>query len=1055
MAAGTRNIEAIYPLTPAQEGILFHTLYAPDAPLYFQQYTCTLRGDLDLDQFQQSWQLVIGRHPVLRSLLTWEERSRPLQVVKSRVEPEWRIEDWRDQPAGADTNRLEQYLEADRRRGFNLEAAPLMRFALFRTAADSHHFVWSHHHVVLDGWSLGIVLDEVFDAYESLRGGKQPTLPPSPDYRTFIEWSVRQDFTAAEDYWRRQLGGFTQATLLQIASDKTASPWAEHHREVAVRLSKPVTTQLGEFARRSSVTLSTVLRAAWAILLSRYAGSDDVVFGTTFAGRPPELEGSLAMVGLFINTLPVRLRVPSDEPLVEWLRVIHSQQVDSVPFETTPLLDVQRWSDIPIGQPLFQTLLVFENVPTTAGPDRSLQTTDDRYLQRSNYPLALLVMPREELELVLLHDVDRFDPSLIDRMAGQMTRVLEAMATGSHGSVADLPILPEEEADEILRRWNDTSAEYDSDVTVTRLIDDIIRQRPDAAAVSASGATFSYAELGARADAIARILRAHGVQPNDRVAIALERSAGAIAAILGVLRADGAYVPIDPDTPRSRRDFMIDSTSAGVLIVGPDTPSANRPDSVPELRIDRGGVPLDAGQSGADGPAWERSSGPDDLVYVMHTSGSTGRPKGVAIAHRNLMNSVQARAGVYREPVDSFLLMPPLFFDSSIAGLFWTLTEGGMLVIPEPGMEQEVHRVAALIRDQSVTHTLMLPSIYELLIEHAPPGSLASLREVIVAGEPCSPSVVRRHFEALPETLLYNEYGPTEATVWSTVEQLGPEYGEPAGSGAARIPIGRPIANTAAFVLDERLRPVPVGVMGELHLAGDGLAVGYLGRPDLTAERFVSVDIDGYGRVRLYRTGDLARFLPDGSLDLLGRTDLQVKIRGQRIELSEVERVLEEHPAVHGAAVVLSAGNGAAEVLVAYAESTEEPATLRTFLAERLPETMIPAMIVPLQQLPRGTTGKLDRSALPDPGDTIMPQTEQFVAPTGEAEATLASIWESVLGVEPIGVTDNFFELGGDSILSIRIIARAIEAGLDFTPRQLFEHPTISELAALAAQDDP
>ena len=439
----------------------------------------------------------------------------------------------------------------------------------------------------------------------------------------------------------------------------------------------------------------------------------------------------------------------------------------------------------------------------------------------------------------------------------------------------------------------------------------------------------------------------------------------------------------------------------------------------------------------------------------MHTSGSTGRPKGVAITQRSLVNSTQARTKVYREQVGAFLLMSPFFFDSSVAGIFWTLAQGGRLVLPEPAMEQDVHHIAGLIRAHGVTHTLMLPSIYELLLEHAPQGSLRSLREVIVAGEACSPAVVRRHFDTLPGTLLYNEYGPTEATVWGTVQELRTEHANPGANGAApRVPIGRPIANTTAFVLDERLRPVPVGVPGELYLGGVGLAQGYLGRPDLTAERFVSHDLDGYGPVRLYRTGDLARLLPDGSLDLLGRTDYQVKIRGQRIELTEIERVLEEHPAVRAAAVAPSSGDAAPATLVAYAETRADPSTLRGFLADRLPEVMVPSVIVPLQHLPRGPTGKIDRGALPDPGDALAVETTAFVAPSGETEATLASIWETVLGVERVGVTDNFFELGGDSILSIRIIARANEDGVRITPRQFFEHPTIAELAELADRDD-
>ena len=819
MTVGTSNIEAIYPLTPVQEGILFHTLYAPGSPLYFQQYTCVIHGELDTESFQRSWQVVIERHPMLRSLLTWEGRKRPLQIVRSRVTPEWRVEDWSTDTAEGQAARLEEFLEQDRERGFDFEVAPLTRFTLIRTDEEAYQFVWSHHHIVLDGWSLGIVLGELFQGYESPVTGRQPNLPAPPDYRAFVAWSRRQDASAAEEYWRQQLSGFKNATSLRITREEPASPWAERHREVAIQLPRIATTQLVDFARRHGLTLNTVLRGAWAIVLSRYSGNDDVVFGTTFAGRPPELDGSLEMVGLFINTLPVRVRVPKDAPLVDWLHEIQQQQVRAVPFETTPLIDVQGWSDVPKGQPLFQTLLVFENVPAHTAEDGSIRVTQSRYLQRSNYPLAVLVMPGEELELIMVYDADRFDGSLISRMAGQLARVLEAMAGAPRASVVDLPFLPEAEADEILRRWNDTDTEYASELTVTTLIEETIRRLPDAQAVTGAGASLSYRQLAERADTIARHLHAHGVGPNVRVAICLDRSPGMVAAILGVLRAGGAYVPIDPKAPAPRRQFIIENSDAEVLILGPDAISADLrvagpAGAVPELRIDADGNLLESPERlSTDPTAAGTPSGPDDLVYVMHTSGSTGRPKGVAVTQRSLVNSTQARTKVYREHVGAFLLMSPFFFDSSVAGIFWTLAQGGTLVLPEPAMEQDVHHIASLIRDHGVTHTLMLPSIYELLLEHAPQGSLRSLREVVVAGEACSSAVVRRHFDTLPRTLLYNEYGPTEATVWGTVQELRTEHANPgANSAAPRVPIGRPIPNTTAFVLDERLRPAPVGV---------------------------------------------------------------------------------------------------------------------------------------------------------------------------------------------------------------------------------------------------
>lgn len=1038
------NIEAIYPLTPVQEGILFHTLYAPESPLYIQQYTTVLEGDLDVGILRGSWDHVIGRHQTLRSLLAWEGREQPLQIVRGRVQPEWLIEDWRAEPDTAE--RLQAFLEADRNRGFDLAVAPLMRFAVFHIGDGRHQFVWSHHHIVVDGWSMGIVLDEVVRTYAALRADAEPALPPAADYRRYVEWLQSHDGSGAEAHWRSKLRGFDVATPLRIEKTSLPTPWAEHHAEEIVRISATQTAAISEAARRNGLTLNTLLRGAWSLILGRYSGRDDVVFGATAAGRPLAVDGAMDLVGMFINTLPVRVQIDPGTLLIDWLHAIQDEQIEGASYETTPLADVQGWSDVPSGQPLFTSLLVFENVPVPSNEPSGLRSTEVRYLQRSNYPLALLVMPLEELELIFLYDADRFDRDVIRRMAQQLEHVLVEMVDHMDGTIESIEVMPDAERDEILVAWNDTAASYPDDQTMHDLIVAAAATAPDRLAVTDGTTEFTYAELVSGANTIANTLQSLGVGPGACVAIAMPRSPAMVAAILGVMCAGAAYVPLDPAQPAARRDYVLADTAAAAIIVA-DGATVEPSPALPIVVLDRRAAIVTAPPAEAAARAMPAAR-PEDLAYVLFTSGSTGRPKGVAVTHQNLVASTHVRRTVYPGRVGAFLLVSPFIFDSSLVGLFWTLYDAGTIVLPAPRMEQDVRHLASLIEGHHVTHTLALPAVYDLLLEHAAPGQLESLEVMMVAGEACPPALAERHHAKQAATLLVNEYGPTEATVWCTAHTVtAADAKRRHGELPARIPIGRPIPNARVYVLDAAMRPVPVGVPGELCVAGAGLTAGYLGHPELTEQQFVTIDVPEVGEERIYRTGDMARFRPDGTLDLLGRLDHQVKVRGQRIELSEIEMVLQDHPGVRAVAAVVRT-DASAPILVAYAESTVAGDDLRRHLAERLPEVMVPSVVVTLDTMPKGATGKIDRNRLPAPDLSTAVPGSGPAAPMTDAEETLAAIWAEVLGLPSVAATDDFFELGGDSILSIRIIARAHEAGFSITPRQFFETPTVAELAA-------
>lgn len=1041
MSTGT--IEAILPLTPAQEGILFHSLLAPDVPLYFQQYVCTLVGDVDPDDLRRAWSVVIDRHAALRSLIAWRGREQPVQVVRASVDAEWLVEDVDGLDEAVVDARIEAFLDEDRRRGFDLERAPLMRFALF-VGDRRHRFVWSHHHVVIDGWSMGIVLREVFEALTAITDGEEPDLPDPAPYRDYVRWLRSRDRSDDEPYWRRVLAGVTTPTSPAVERRTGGHDrWTERHDTRTVSLSIEATGRLTAFARRHGLTLGTVLAGAWALVLARHAGEDDVVFGTTVSGRPPEVAGATEMVGLFINTLPVRVDVRPDADLVEWLRAVQADRSEATAHEATPLPDVQAWSDVPAGESLFRTLLVVENVPHPPAGSGPVEVRDVHYLQRSNYPLAILAMPGDALEFTFLHDVDRYEPWAVDALARHLVHALEMIGRDAGHQVGDVDGLPPADVDVLAVGWQRGDGTIGNGATIHGLIDDVAARLPDAPAVVDANGVTTYRDLTERAEALARALAEFGAGPDARVLVAVPRSAGAVVAVLGALRSGAAYVPVDADAPPRRLAELAEGSGSLAVVAGEGVPTDGL--GLPTLVVDGAGRLVTEAATGGPEPT---PAGPDDLAYVMHTSGSTGTPKGVAVTHRSLVHSTRARLDAYGGPVSRFLLVSPLFFDSSLAGLFSTLTDGGTLVLPAPGMEQDVHHLARLIADNDVTHVLALPTLWELVLEHAEPESLASLEVVMVAGEACPPRVVHRTRERLPTVTLANEYGPSEATVWSTVHLMRPgdELPDPEG----RVPIGCPIAGARVHVLDRHDRPSPIGVPGEITVGGPGLARGYVGDDRLTAERFPTLDPWGRGPERLYRTGDLGRWLPDGTLDVLGRLDDQVKLRGMRIEPGEIEAALVAHEGVRAAGVVV-VGEGAGARLVAHVEGSVDADTVRRHAAERLPPAMVPTVVVH-DHLPRGGTGKVDKTAL---SEVEVPSSvgDDDREPVGPVEATLARIWAEVLEVERVGVDDDFFDLGGDSILSIRILARAHEAGLEITPRQFFDHPTVAELAAVIDAD--
>lgn len=1045
MDAPKRGVEAIYRLTPTQEGLLYHCLQSPDSGVYFQQFTCVLDGDLDWPRFEQAWQRCVDRHAALRTLFTWEKRDQPLQVIQTGVlAPLVKLDDERLLGEG---DELDAYLAQDRAQGFALDAAPLMRVALVRGPSERHRLIWSFHHLVLDGWSMRLVWNEVLENYADPRAADART--PARSFEEYLAWLTSRDQAHAESYWRERLQGIDGPSELRLpapgdpagASEPGHAPasiggTAEHW----LRFSAAESADLLSGARAVRATLSTLLRGAWALTLSGYSGEDDVIFGATVSGRPAELPAIEERVGMFIQSIPIRVQVDRSAQVGDWLSDLQAQAQASADDEFASLADLQRWSSLPAGVPLFSSLLVVENVPAggDSGVPGGLRPSAPRFLERSNYPLALLVIPGERLEVCFVFDAQRYRRADIERLSANLAAVLQGLVAGGERSVDEVPTLAADQRDALreMRRGPWSAPGGAAGGTVLDGFLGTVRLTPQAVAIRQGERALDYAELHALAAGFATRLRDAGVKPGDTVCLRMERGPELIAAILGVLLAGAAYVPLDPGAPAARCTEIARDASAVLAVLQRSSGESWQP-AIPVLLAEEV-APL--ASAPPEGPV---TVDPDQLAYVLFTSGSTGRPKGVEVLHRNLQASTAARAPLYGAAPQAFLLLSPLHFDSSVAGLFWTLSEGGTLVLPERDGERDMDGLGRLIASAGVTHTLCLPSLYDLLLDVAGHRALASLRTVMVAGEACPPALGPKHRALLPGAQLVNEYGPTEATVWATAHRLTE------ADAPGPVPIGKPIGETEAFVLGPTGEPVPPGVPGELVLGGPGISPGYRPSPPGAASPFADRAPLGLAPGRTYATGDRVRFLDDGSLAFLGRMDRQVKIRGQRIELGEIEACLAAHPQVREASVdLVSAGAGGAPELVAHVvprDASPDPALLLDHARQHLTAAMVPRSVTVMASFPRTASGKLDRSKLPVP---TAEQQARGRPPIGEVEEQLAAIWAEILGLDDVPADANLYELGGDSLLSIRMIARAHQRGLRVDPVRFADDPTVAGMAA-------
>nr|WP_283746656.1 non-ribosomal peptide synthetase [Bacillus cereus] len=1031
-------IEKIYPLANMQKGMLFHALEDKNSSMYFEQIVMDIKGTVDVDILEKSFNTIMRRHEILRAAFEYELVEEPRHVILQDRKVGFKHYDIQDESIEQKTKFIENYLQNDKQKGFNLSEDTLMRISLIQMNQDSYKLVWSHHHILLDGWCLGIILGELFDVYGRKMKGEDSHLAEPTPYSDYIRWLEEQDKEEGLAHWKSYLDGYEE----QAQVPKILNKVNEYKRkEKMIEFSKAMTRNIIQLANRNQVTFNTVLQAIWGILLARYNNIEDVVFGTVVSGREAKVEGIEAMVGLFINTIPTRVKLEKDSSFKEVLRNVQDESIENNKYNYINLAEIQSLHDL--KRNLIDHVMVFQNYSLDdssfnhAESNTGFMCQNIRGEEQTNYGFNIVAIPGEQLVLKLTYNEKIYPQEIIDNIEMHLKKVTEQVVINEDKKLNEIDIIPEKERDVLLYKFNDTKTNYPKDKTIHQLFEEQVEKTPNHIAVEFEGTKMTYQELNERSNQVARWLRDKGITANTIVGIMVERSPEMIIGIMGILKSGSAYLPIDPKSPQDRIKFMIQDSDIQILLT--------QEKFINDSSLDVEMVSLDKSENfqlSKENLAPINDS--ENIAYIIYTSGSTGVPKGVVTSHSNAVRVVRDTNYIKIDADDIILQLSNYSFDGSVFDIYGALLNGAKLVMVSIDTVLNLSKLTKLIKEEKISVMFITTALFNTLVD-LEIECLSNIRKILFGGERISVSHTKRALEYLGKDKLIHVYGPTESTVFATyycINEINKEFDT--------IPIGKPLANTSAFIVDGNQRLLPIGVAGELCLSGAGLAHGYLNRPDLTAEKFVSNPF--IPEEKMYRTGDLVRMLPDGNIEFLGRIDHQVKVRGFRIELGEIESQLLKYKKVKEAIVIVRDDIHGEKYICAYftSETWKDELIIqeiRKYLTKKLPEYMIPAFFVQLDKLPLTTNGKVDRKSLPKPDGNVTTEVE-YVAPSNFLEETIISIWEEILGIKSIGISHNFFEIGGNSLKLMSAVA-AINKVLntDISIHNFFENPSVMGLA--------
>ena len=1037
------NIEKICEMAPLQVGMLHHALMDKDSYAYLEQVCLKIKGNFEIDLLERSLNILIEKYEALRAIFIYEKVKEPVQVILKKRQLKINYEDISQMEFNDKQAYIDNYKMQDKQKGFNLSAELLMRMSVIKEDNNVFSLIWSFHHIIIDGWSMGILVKELFEVYYSLKKGVDIDINEIYPYSNYSKWLSSLGRKEAAEYWEKYLEGYSKKVSVPNGS---AIQNVEGYKQQNLNfvIGEEQTEELTRIANKCQTTLSTVIQAIWGVMLQKYNNTEDVVYGTVVSGRPSELAGIETTIGMFINTIPIRVKCSGQEKFSTLVSGQQRLSTMSERYSYYPLVEIQSHSQLRRG--LFDHILVFENYPMDKEVksiiESEIELVDVEVFEQTNFNFNILIVPGKNLKILFKYNAFVYEENFLRMMEGHFREVIKHVTENSDIMIQDIGIVPQEESIRILEDFNDTEMVYPNNRTMQDLFEKQVEKAPDNIAVVYGEKDLTYRELNEKANQLAWLLREKGVKAGSVVGIMLERSIEMIVGIIAVLKAGGVYLPIDPSYPKDRREYMIKDSKAEIILTESVISNQFLMNSESKIIL----INLDVESTHIDCNNLENLNNSRDLAYIIYTSGSTGRPKGVMVEHRALCNFLYSIKHNFDNNItaeDNCLSLTSISFDVSICEIFLPLIFGAKLVLFDMPTLYDLDHIVKLIVEKSISFTYIPPALLRRVCSLLKlTGKKISLNKMLVGVEPIEDYVIEEFLSLNSSMQIINGYGPTEATICATFFKY--QSHKPVGRF---LPIGKPLANTRIYILDSNSLPVPIGVVGELYIAGDLLSRGYLNNPTLTCEKFVQSRVKA--GERMYRTGDLAKWTFDGNIEFVGRLDHQVKVRGFRVELGEIEASLLKHKLVKETVVVVKEDKKRNKYLCAYIVSDIEftASELRAYLANILPEYMIPQYFTRIEKMPLNSGGKIDRKALPEHSGSINAEVE-YVAPRNEVEEKLVQIWKEVFEVDKIGINDNFFDLGGHSLKAMTLMAKIHkEFNADISLKELFSASTINEQA--------